>query len=283
MVALLDIPAKILRKERAVGIYNPTNKRFVYENLEEIALTVQQVLVTNIPHCAFNGGNDVWVDIGNKALGISALQHYVVRLLPGDTSAEKKLFAAIAKGKEAKLRKYIAKCDPNVMNEAGNTALDLALEHRRHDVVSVLQAKEDAHLNGCSALHDASANGHVDVVRYLLLHHAAVDLKNNNGQTPLYQAAQHGKVDVVRVLLDHNAAVGAVSNNGWTALHDACANGHLDVVQVLVPFVDINVRTKDGGATALYVAAGTGQLAILKYLLDRQANPLLASKVHSFI
>ncbi|RHY25034.1 hypothetical protein DYB25_008312 [Aphanomyces astaci] len=117
MVALLDIPAKILRKERAVGIYNPTNKRFVYENLEEIALTVQQVLVTNIPHCAFNGGNDVWVDIGNKALGISALQHYVVRLLPGDTSAEKKLFAAIAKGKEAKLRKYIAKCDPNVMNE----------------------------------------------------------------------------------------------------------------------------------------------------------------------
>ncbi|RHY67088.1 hypothetical protein DYB34_007392 [Aphanomyces astaci] len=221
MVALLDIPAKILRKERAVGIYNPTNKRFVYENLEEIALTVQQVLVTNIPHCAFNGGNDVWVDIGNKALGISALQHYVVRLLPGDTSAEKKLFAAIAKGKEAKLRKYIAKCDPNVMNE--------------------------------------------------------------NGQTPLYQAAQHGKVEVVRVLLDHNAAVGAVSNNGWTALHDACANGHLDVVQVLVPFVDINVRTKDGGATALYVAAGTGQLAILNYLLDRQANPLLASKVLSFI
>ncbi|ETV66923.1 hypothetical protein, variant [Aphanomyces astaci] len=88
MVALLDMPAKILRKERAVGIYNPTNKRFVYENLEEIALTVQQVLVTNIPHCAFNGGNDVWVDIGNKALGISALQHYVVRLLPGDTELQ---------------------------------------------------------------------------------------------------------------------------------------------------------------------------------------------------
>ncbi|RHY27650.1 hypothetical protein DYB32_006638 [Aphanomyces invadans] len=84
MVALLDMPAKILRKERAVGIYNPTDKRFVYENLEEIALTVQHVLRhTTIPHCAFNGGNDVWVDIGNKALGISALQHYVVRLVAG--------------------------------------------------------------------------------------------------------------------------------------------------------------------------------------------------------
>ncbi|RHZ20177.1 hypothetical protein DYB37_005509, partial [Aphanomyces astaci] len=234
------MPAKILRKERAVGIYNPTNKRFVYENLEEIALTVQQVLVTNIPHCAFNGGNDVWVDIGNKALGISALQHYVVRLLPGDTSAEKKLFAAIAKGKEAKLRKYIAKCDPNVMNEAGNTALDLALEHRRHDVVSVLQAKEDAHLNG---------------------------------QTPLYQAAQHGKVEVVRVLLDHNAAVGAVSNNGWTALHDACANGHLDVVQVLVPFVDINVRTKIRW-TASKLAYLTGSDEVRRAMEDKMAATL---------
>ncbi|ETV91144.1 hypothetical protein H310_14156 [Aphanomyces invadans] len=89
MVALLDMPAKILRKERAVGIYNPTDKRFVYENLEEIALTVQHVLRhSTIPHCAFNGGNDVWVDIGNKALGISALQHYVVRLVAGSKELE---------------------------------------------------------------------------------------------------------------------------------------------------------------------------------------------------
>ncbi|CAK4633486.1 hypothetical protein LEN26_000235 [Aphanomyces euteiches] len=83
MVEILNMPAKIMRKERAVGIYNPTDKRFVYENLEEIALTVQYGLRNEtIPHCAFNGGNDVWVDIGNKGLGIAALQKYVVRLIP---------------------------------------------------------------------------------------------------------------------------------------------------------------------------------------------------------
>ena len=27
-----------------------------------------------VPHCAFNGGKDVWVDVGNKSLGIRALQ-----------------------------------------------------------------------------------------------------------------------------------------------------------------------------------------------------------------
>jgi len=65
------------------GIINTSSKRFVYENLEEVALTVQYELKdSTVPYCAFNGGNDVWVDIGNKALGISALQKYVFQLLP---------------------------------------------------------------------------------------------------------------------------------------------------------------------------------------------------------
>lgn len=46
--------------------------------LEEVALTAQQALKDSpVPHCAFNGGNDVWVDVGNKALGIQALQAFL--------------------------------------------------------------------------------------------------------------------------------------------------------------------------------------------------------------
>lgn len=79
----LHLPAKILRKERAVGIINTSEKRILYENLEEISLTLQHELRNfRVPFCAFNGGNDVWVDIGHKALGIQALQKYVFRFLP---------------------------------------------------------------------------------------------------------------------------------------------------------------------------------------------------------
>lgn len=54
---------------------NTSPKRFSYEVLEELALSVQDALKPlRVPHCAFNGGNDVWVDVGNKALGIRALQ-----------------------------------------------------------------------------------------------------------------------------------------------------------------------------------------------------------------
>ncbi|KAF1788756.1 HAD-like domain [Phytophthora cactorum] len=83
MVKELHLSARILRKERAIGIINTSEKRILYENLEEISLTLQHELRHfQVPFCAFNGGNDVWVDIGHKALGILALQKYVFRFLP---------------------------------------------------------------------------------------------------------------------------------------------------------------------------------------------------------
>ena len=45
--------------------------------LEDIALTVQNQLDTSLPFCAFNGGNDVFVDVGNKSVGLESLMAYV--------------------------------------------------------------------------------------------------------------------------------------------------------------------------------------------------------------
>lgn len=72
----LRLPVKVIRKERAVGVIPqaPT----VYEVLEEIVITVQAQLVdVPLPFCAFNGGADVFVDVGNKSLGLEALMHYL--------------------------------------------------------------------------------------------------------------------------------------------------------------------------------------------------------------
>ena len=50
----------------------------VYEILEEIALSVQHSLADeSLPFCAFNGGADVFVDVGNKLLGLYALQKFL--------------------------------------------------------------------------------------------------------------------------------------------------------------------------------------------------------------
>ena len=67
---------QVVRKERAAGIV--PQRGTVYEVLEELAITVQRQLVdAPLPFCAFNGGSDVFVDVGNKSLGLEALMSYL--------------------------------------------------------------------------------------------------------------------------------------------------------------------------------------------------------------
>jgi IMP and pyridine-specific 5'-nucleotidase len=78
----LSLAATVLRKERAVGII-PTvpGYKFPRESLEETVLVVQKKLEMSdvgrlLPFCAFNGGNDVFVDIGDKSWGVLVCQNY---------------------------------------------------------------------------------------------------------------------------------------------------------------------------------------------------------------
>ncbi|KAL2635437.1 hypothetical protein R1flu_006916 [Riccia fluitans] len=81
--ARLRLPVELIRKPRAVGAIpkEPT----IYEVLEEMALTVQMQLIdSELPYCAFNGGNDVFVDVGNKSVGLEALMKFL-RKTPKET------------------------------------------------------------------------------------------------------------------------------------------------------------------------------------------------------
>eukprot|EP00216_Chloropicon_sp_CCMP2111_P004772 CAMPEP_0198237228 /NCGR_PEP_ID=MMETSP1446-20131203/3070_1 /TAXON_ID=1461542 ORGANISM="Unidentified sp, Strain CCMP2111" /NCGR_SAMPLE_ID=MMETSP1446 /ASSEMBLY_ACC=CAM_ASM_001112 /LENGTH=389 /DNA_ID=CAMNT_0043919305 /DNA_START=323 /DNA_END=1492 /DNA_ORIENTATION=- len=71
------LPVQVVRKERAVGII--PSEPAVYEVLEEIALTAKLKLegMTDLPFCAFNGGADCFVDVGNKGLGLEALTSHL--------------------------------------------------------------------------------------------------------------------------------------------------------------------------------------------------------------
>ncbi|KAL3233194.1 IMP-specific 5'-nucleotidase 1 [Nakaseomyces bracarensis] len=89
----LNLPeeAEIIRKARAVGIVpghkiDPESGKLVKyqldrEQLEEVVLTLQNSLegyrpAQRIQFSCFDGGSDVWCDIGGKDLGVRALQHY---------------------------------------------------------------------------------------------------------------------------------------------------------------------------------------------------------------
>ena len=76
-VAELGIQARLIRKERAVGIIPKVpGHRLKREALDETAYAVSSALkkqFLNVPFCSFNGGNDVFVDIGDKSIGIRGL------------------------------------------------------------------------------------------------------------------------------------------------------------------------------------------------------------------
>lgn len=82
-VQTLHLPAVLIRKERAVGIVPALPSiRFARESLEETVLVVQKILEMSpvskvLPFCAFNGGNDVFVDIGDKSWGVLVCQKFL--------------------------------------------------------------------------------------------------------------------------------------------------------------------------------------------------------------
>ncbi|KAK6341720.1 IMP 5'-nucleotidase [Orbilia brochopaga] len=78
-VKTMRLKADIVRKSRAVGIIPQAGTKFFREQLEETVLAAQKVLELSdvgrrLPFCAFNGGNDVFVDIGDKRLGVACCQ-----------------------------------------------------------------------------------------------------------------------------------------------------------------------------------------------------------------
>ncbi|KAL2689331.1 IMP 5'-nucleotidase [[Neocosmospora] mangrovei] len=106
-VKTMNLPAEIMRKDRAVGIIPKTpESRIARESLEETVLVVQRILELSslgsteqhpakprpssspplppsvvsqsrrVPFCAFNGGRDVFVDIGDKSWGVTVCQQW---------------------------------------------------------------------------------------------------------------------------------------------------------------------------------------------------------------
>jgi hypothetical protein len=123
----------------------------------------------------------------------------------------------------------------------------------------------------------AASNGHLTVVRTLLVAGAQVDMTNSKGVFALFIAAQEGYVTVVCALLEAGAEVDKASNNSYTSLIISSFNGFLNVVRALVAAgADAN-RSTEAGWSPLFVAAKRGHLATVAFLLESGADPLKAS------
>ncbi|XP_076469826.1 ankyrin repeat and SAM domain-containing protein 6-like isoform X2 [Babylonia areolata] len=116
----------------------------------------------------------------------------------------------------------------------------------------------------------ASANGHDNVVRLLIMRGAGLDKRNVFGWTPLLQASRYGHSNVVALLIQHQADIQAKNRYGASALTLAARGGHIQTVKLLVESgVDLNGASEGCEFTPLLAAALHGHDAVLRFLLDR--------------
>lgn len=125
-------------------------------------------------------------------------------------------------------------------------------------------------LNTCGdmCIDYASQNGHLDLVRELLLHGVDPNSRNIEDQTPLNNASYYGHLNVVKELLLNGTDINAICCEGWTPLHCAVFNRYHEITtQLLAHGADANLQIFDGGSTALHFAVENNDLAIVQELV----------------
>ncbi len=199
------------------------------------------------------------------------------------TSAED-LVEMVKKGdlKSARLTIDADKALANAKRADGVPLLYFAAANGHKDIVIYLLdmgAGIDERSDYGSALHVATQNEYVDIVRILLDRGADSNLRDDWRQTPLHNTTQNQHAAVARMLIESGSDINARDYTGRTPLH-RCKS--LEVLQLFVAKgADVNV-VDDSGYTPLHWAATPREIVdkpSIEYLLAQGADVALIDKL----
>jgi ankyrin repeat protein len=172
--------------------------------------------------------------------------------------------------------------DIDTRDNYGWTAVFCAAANGHEDMVAFLLSKgADATIQpdegGGPPLEEAMTDGHVGVAQLLLEHMGVqdIDTRSSQGKTGLYYAAGNGHEDMVAFLLSKGANATITSDEGLTPLMEASSEGHVEVGRLLFEHMGgQGLDTTDTeGMTALHHAASWGHGEMVSFLLAKGADP----------
>jgi len=173
--------------------------------------------------------------------------------------------------------------DQELKIQPGATPLYYATFCKFHEIVGHLALKYPQYTKAIggdagTALHAASLEGHVEVVRSLLKFGVDVDARGRWGQSPLRFAILRRHLNIVQCLVDNGADPNFRDVCHMTPLGHAARRGHLKIVRVLLEHnADVNSQDEDG-LTPMHDVFLRGYPEgdypqIVRLLLERGANP----------
>ncbi len=89
-------------------------------------------------------------------------------------------------------------------------------------------------VRGDTALHAAVEWDQPEAALFLLDQGFIIDIKNGSACSALHLAAEKNKIKMARLLLDHGASLDITDKRRWTPLHIAVDSNHLDMIQLLL-------------------------------------------------
>jgi ankyrin repeat protein len=198
---------------------------------------------------------------------IERIQKYMVPRGPGsihgpgsidsvDPMTSFQLHNETKRGNLAEVQRLLSQGYPiNQENKDRQTPLHIAAQEGNLAMVQLLVEKYDAFLaardkNDYTCLHSACLNGHLDVVRYLLLKGARNSV-NTSGATPLhYLVRSNSKPDprceeILQIIISQGSDINQQKKTGETPLHCAVQNNSVTWVSLLLKYLaDPNARER---------------------------------------
>lgn len=171
----------------------------------------------------------------------------------------------------------------DVNDKENRTPLSIACEMGNYDAVEFLISNFDAYIDaqdirGNSPILYAAANGHPEIVLYLLKRNPQ-KLLNNMGQSALHLT---NSVEVLNIFIQMNANPNMLDLRYRTPLHYNAARGNTKLIEVLLDNgADCNIRDKEG-FTPLEVAISCRQLEAAR-LLKTTGKDTLSLPLHAAV
>ncbi|CAF0959555.1 unnamed protein product, partial [Brachionus calyciflorus] len=194
---------------------------------------------------------------------------------------------------EAMLPVILLTCDLN--EELVKAAANGDLEKCEY-ILGLPSADVNCLFSGHSAIHAASQNGHLEIIKLLIRYNVDVELEDKDGDRAIHHAAFGNEPKVIELLCNENvidskatSSKSPIDSNTiksklnhlelnsrnkkmQTALHIAVNKGHIDVVKVLLNLGAHTSLQDIDGDTPLHDAITKKNYDIIKLLLDDNAD-----------